>query len=70
MIKRIKSFIYNIKLKYYLRKIEAEMVVRVVKGEKVSEDYIWKRLDEMLNKKVPNKELNTDKLYIHDENWN
>ena len=69
MIKRIKSYIYGIKLKYYIGKIKAEMMVKVVNREPVDESYMWKRLNELLNKGV-DKSINMDKLYVFDEDWN
>ena len=72
MIKRIKSIIYGLKLKYYLKLIQAEMILMSARGEAIPNNYIWIRLEKLLCKKhnEPERELNTDKLYIHNEDWN
>ena len=72
MIKRIKSIIYGLRLKYYMGVIQAEMSLMAVRGEVVPDNYIWKRLEKLLYKKPnePERELDTNKLYIQDEDWN
>jgi len=69
VLKRIKSYIYGIKLKYYIGKIQAEMLIRHSKGVPVPENYMWTRLDEILNK-GRDKKLNTDQVTIFNEHWN
>ena len=72
MIKQIKSIIYGLKLKHYLKLIQAEMILMSARGEPIPDNYIWIRLEKLLCKKhnEPERELNTDKLYIQDEDWN
>jgi len=69
MVKRIKSYIYSIKLKYYIGKIQVEMMLRYSRGVPVPENYMWIRLDEILSK-GKRKELNTSKLTIFNDHWN
>jgi len=72
VIKQIKSIIYGLKLKYYLKLIQAEMILMSARGERIPDNYIWIRLEKLLYKKhnEPDRELNTNKLYIADEDWN
>lgn len=69
MLKRIKSYILGIKLKYYIWKIQTEMLIRHSKGVPVPEKYMWIRLNEILNK-GRDKKLNTDQVTIFNEHWN
>jgi len=69
MLKKIKSFLYGIKLKFYLKVIEAEMIVKASKGKIVPDGYVWKRLNEILNK-GKDKELDMDMVFKYNEYWN
>ena len=69
MIKKIKSIWFRIKLKFYLRVIKAEMIVKASKGVIVPDGYVWKRLSEMLNK-GKDKKLDMETVFKHSEYWN
>ena len=64
--------IYGFKVKYYLSVVQTEMILMSARGETIPDNYIWKRLEKLLYKKPnePERELDTNKLYIQDEDWN
>ena len=70
MIRRIKSIIYGFKVKYYLSVVQTEMILMSARGEPIPDNYIWQRLEKLLYKKHVEMELDTNKLYIQNENWN
>jgi len=50
MIKRIKSMLFVIKLKYYMSLVKLEMYLMVFKGKEIPDNYMWVRLDKLLRK--------------------
>jgi len=48
MLKRILSIIWWIKIKLYIKWIEADMMAKLRRGESLPKDYLWIRLDKMI----------------------